>query len=107
MQTKKFLSDKAVVETLLKAAAKSVEEEGHYFSHWFHGDDPGFGLVIVADRSGEFHLMANCDVVAHVEKFNTSTQQIEVLNTIQRPTAQLHEFELLYASFKQMVTLNG
>ena len=107
MQTKKFLSNKAVVETWLKAAAKSVEDEGHYFSHWFHGDDPGFGLVIVADRSGEFHLMATCAVVAHVEKFNATTQQFEVLETIQRPTSQLHEFELLFASFKQMVTLNG
>jgi len=76
---------------------------GLTFSHWHHGDGFGFGIVIVADRSGEFHLMANCDVCSHVETYNPQTREFDVLHSERCPTTHFHEFEQLFNLFKKNV----
>ena len=107
MQIQKFINDKDVIEKWLAEAARLIEEEGFYFSHWYHSDGPGFGLVITADRSGEFHLMKNGDVISNVEKYNHETHEFEIVDATQRPTAHFHEFEQMYASFRCLVTPNA
>jgi hypothetical protein len=104
MQIRDFIADRDAVEKWLTEAARSIEEEGFYLSHWYHDADPGFGLVITADRSGEFHLMANGDVISHVERYNDEKQDFEIVEATQHPTAHLHELEQLYASFRKSVT---
>lgn len=107
MQIRNFINDRSEVEKWLADAARSLADIGYYSSHWFHGAGPGFGLVIVAERSGEFHLMANGDVISHVEEFNRKTQEFDLVEAVQRPTSQFHEFEQLYQSFKRLVTSNA
>ena len=68
MKTTDFVSDKARVEAWLKSEAALLEQEGVWFSYWFHPDGRGFGVVIVEDDSGEFHLLSDGSVTRHVKK---------------------------------------
>jgi hypothetical protein len=68
MKTADFVSDKDRVEAWLKSEATSLEQKGVGFSYWFHPDGKGFGVVIVEDDSGEFHLLSDGTVTRHVKK---------------------------------------
>ena len=103
MKIQKFINDKRLIGDWLAGQSLSLEMEGHFFSHWFHEDGLGFGLVITAEKSGEFHLMNNGDVTSRVEHFNQETQEFDVLDSYWRPTAHFHEFEQLYNIFRERV----
>lgn len=103
MKILNFINDKKLVSDWLDAQGRSLEVEGLFFSYWLHEDGLGFGLVITAEKSGEFHLMHNGDVTSHVEQYNRETQGFDVLNSDWRPTAHFHEFEQLYNSFRERV----
>ncbi|UUZ53682.1 hypothetical protein LP419_34230 [Massilia sp. H-1] len=103
MKIGNFINNKKLVDDWLAEQARSLEMAGFSFSHWPHHDGLGFGIVITADKSGEFHLMPNCDVCSHVERYNPQTHGFDVLHSDWRPTAHFHEFEQLYYLFKKNV----
>jgi len=103
MKILEFVNDKKLVGDWLAAQSRSLGNEGHFFSHWLHEDGLGFGLVITANKSGEFHLMQDGDVSSHVEQYNSQTQQFDVLHADWRPTSYFHEFQQLYDLFRERV----
>ncbi len=103
MKIGNFINNKKLVDDWLAEQAASLERAGLTFSHWPNHEGLGFGIVITADRSGEFHLMHNCDLCCHVETYNPQTQEFDVLHSDWRPTAHSHEFEQLFNLFTKHV----
>jgi hypothetical protein len=103
MKIRNFIDNQKLVDEWLSEQRSAVEEAGCTLSHWPHYDGPGFGIVITADKSGEFHLMPNCDVCSHVETYNRQTNEFDVLCSDWRPTSHFHEFEQLFNLFKKNV----
>jgi hypothetical protein len=99
---RRFLATPEEMEDWLRKEAANVEAADGFFSHWVHSDGRGFGLVISgATQSGEFHLMPDGDVSAHVERFDHAAGKIEVIWNERRKAFELHGFEEIYASFKR------
>jgi hypothetical protein len=95
-----FLSDERLVVEWLNAQKRSLESAGIFLSYWLHENHPGFGLVIVDEKSGEFHLSQNGEVSFHIEQFDHEMGEFDVITSTCSPTTHLHEFEKLYDQFR-------
>ena len=104
VEIRSFLATKAESEAWLGAKAESVETQGAKLSHWFHSVDRGFGLVITGDgKSGEFHLMPNGEMSAHVERFDPETSTFPVVLSERRKALEISELETFYSAFQREV----
>ena len=77
MKINKFLSDSNVVNKWLSSEKKLLEsntEIDAYMDYWNHPEESGFGVVITAVYTGEFHIKENGDVSGYVE--NSSRKEI-------------------------------
>jgi hypothetical protein len=97
MKTADFVRDQSAVNMWLKAASVALQDQGVYVSTWFHESAPGFGVVIVDEGSGEFHLMPDGSVTRHVEQGTTVT-----LDEHRAPT-DFNTFVSLFDDFKSRV----
>lgn len=103
MKTAAFSSDEKLVLEWLNEQKRLLDDIGVFLSYWLHKDSPGFGLVIVDEKSGEFHLNQGGDVSLHIEQFNREKDDFEVITSSCSQTTDFHEFEKLYDQFRQGV----
>lgn len=76
MRTADLVQDQKATEDWAEAALAPLRAKGVFVSSWHHHDGqgghqgnrvPGFGLVVVDEGSGEFHLMPDGTITRHAE----------------------------------------
>jgi len=98
-----FLSNERLVVEWINKKKRSLERVGIFLSYWLHENHPCFGLVIVDEKSGEFHLAQNGDVSIHIEQFNHEKGEFDVITSTCSQTTHLQEFEKHYDQFREGV----
>lgn len=103
MKIAAFVGEETLVLQWLNEQQRALDDIGVFLSYWLHEKSLGFGLVIVDEKSGEFHLGQNGDVTFHIEQFNREKDDFEVITSSCSQTTDFHEFEKLYSEFRQGV----
>lgn len=111
MNTIDFVQDQKAVEDWLEATVNPLRQRGIYVSHWSHDDGqsgrrgkqiPGFGLVIVDEGSGEFHLMPDGSVTRHAED-----AAMAVVLDEHHPPTDLETVVALFEEFKNRIVFRA
>jgi len=101
MNSKWSAQDKQILASWLNDQSALLEEQGHFFSSWSHGDG-GVGLVITADqRSGELHLMSDGSATFYVNGPSPSGESV-ILESGGGSASSLYDFECLYNRFRDV-----
>lgn len=97
----RFLSDSNAVERWIAARVEEVTAQGITPSRWRLGDGIGFGLSIVAARSGQWQLTRKGEVIAMVERHNLQTKKFDIVYACERMVSRIEEIDAVFVEFAE------